>query len=223
MHHSKFWPPMTGWGHSRHSCHPGVSGSPQERTFGLSVGPLSSSQQARSEPRATLGSRARAQQLVRWHDVLLALGLGQGDGDILDRGGQAAPPPSRSGGRLHHHDQHLGMRARVIGAEQSSIFCCAVCSRSSTTSTSSGSSSTSMRRPQSAQGERVTGERSSGALRRSRAARRTDLDRSPRIGTSRIVPRTEAVHLLLVGPDVRPDTDRGGCYPSVALPAGGIT
>ena len=25
---------MTGLGHSRHSCHPGVSGSPQERTFG---------------------------------------------------------------------------------------------------------------------------------------------------------------------------------------------
>src|SRR5262245_52513382 len=22
------------WGHSRHSCHPGVSGSPQKRTFG---------------------------------------------------------------------------------------------------------------------------------------------------------------------------------------------
>jgi len=30
-----FWPTrLPEWGHSRHSCHPGVSGSPQERTFG---------------------------------------------------------------------------------------------------------------------------------------------------------------------------------------------
>src|SRR5215510_4465267 len=33
-HHSKIRAPMTAMGHSRHSRHPGVSSSPQDRTFG---------------------------------------------------------------------------------------------------------------------------------------------------------------------------------------------
>ena len=34
VRHSKIGPPMSQMGHSRHSCHPDKSGSPQERTCG---------------------------------------------------------------------------------------------------------------------------------------------------------------------------------------------
>jgi len=34
VHRSKIYPAMAALGHSRHSRHPGLSGSPHERTFG---------------------------------------------------------------------------------------------------------------------------------------------------------------------------------------------
>ena len=110
------------------------------------------------------GSRTWAQQLVRWHDGLLRLlGFGQGDGDVLDRCGQARRRPIR-GGALHDHDQYLGMRARVIGAGQ--LVNLLLCEAQSVEHhvDMSGSSSTSMRRRSPPRESAVTGVRSSGAL-----------------------------------------------------------
>jgi hypothetical protein len=55
---------------------------------------------------------------VAAHARTRCAGSARGDGHVLDRSGQARRRPV-AGGRLHHHDQHLGMCARVIGAEQS--------------------------------------------------------------------------------------------------------
>jgi hypothetical protein len=63
-----------------------------------------------------LKSWAWAQQLVRRQDALSLLGLGQGDGHVLDRSSQARRRPI-AGGRLHHGSDEIGMRRGIAIAE----------------------------------------------------------------------------------------------------------
>ena len=96
------------WGHSRHSCHPGVSGSPQERTFGLSVGILSSSQQARTQgyPRF-MAAAAAARVLAR-----CAARARPGRWRRARSQRPSAPPPNRRRQTARPRPAPLGVSAR---------------------------------------------------------------------------------------------------------------